>query len=203
MLEYQHKYNSHILLVNDAGNIVMASDKAIKVGTSIRHLEGLAQLASDIANRNTESTKLIYQTQKLDNINEIVHVNVRYIKELKWYLVVSQNEGVETTKLKKALWLNVALSLAVILLVLAIGSLLLKSYHDKLEKMAVTDPLSGLANRQMLNILLAQTIKDAVRSPNNGEFSAIIFDIDHFKSVNDNYGHLVGDEVIQKIAQTV
>lgn len=203
LLEYQHKYNSHILLVNDAGNIVMASDKAIKVGTSIRHLEGLAQLASDIANRHIKSTKLIYQTQKLDNINEIVHVNVRYIKELKWYLVVSQNEGVETTKLKKALWLNVALSLVVILLVLAIGSLLLKSYHDKLEKMAVTDPLSGLANRQMLNILLAQTIKDAVRSPNNGEFSAIIFDIDHFKSVNDNYGHLVGDEVIQKIAQTV
>ena len=189
--------------MNDAGNIVMASDKAIKVGTSIRYLEGLAQLASDIANRHTESTKLIYQTQKLDNINEIVHVNVRYIKELKWYLVVSQNESVETTKLKKALWLNVALSLAVILLVLAIGSLLLKSYHDKLEKMAVTDPLSGLANRQMLNILLAQTIKDAGRSPNNGEFSAIIFDIDHFKSVNDNYGHLVGDEVIQKIAQTV
>ena len=203
LLEYQHKYNSHILLVNDAGNIVMASDKAIKVGTSIRHLEGLAQLASDIANRHIKSTKLIYQTQKLDNINEIVHVNVRYIKELKWYLVVSQNEGVETTKLKKALWLNVALSLVVILLVLAIGSLLLKSYHDKLEKMAVTDPLSGLANRQMLNILLAQTIKDAVRSPNNGEFSAIIFDIDHFKSVNDNYGHLVGNEVIQKIAQTV
>lgn len=69
--------------------------------------------------------------------------------------------------------------------------------------MAVTDPLSGFANRQMLNILLAQTIKDAGCSSNNGEFSAIIFDIDHFKSVNDNYGHLVGDEVIQKIGQTV
>lgn len=203
LAEYQHKYNSHILLVNEAGDIVMASDKAIKVGTSIKALDGLNGLAADIFNRHTEPTKLTYQTDRQLNIKEIVHVNARYIKELKWYLVVSQNEGVESSKLISTIWLNAALSLGVTLLVLVLGSLLLKSYHDKLERMAVTDPLSGLANRQLLNILLAQTLKDAARTNNQQAFSAIIFDIDHFKAINDSYGHLVGDTVIYEIAQTV
>lgn len=67
-----------------------------------------------------------------------------------------------------------------------------------MEKQATTDALTQCYNRKMFNDLLAAEVKTANRY--NRTFSVIIFDIDNFKSVNDIYGHLVGDEVIKAVA---
>lgn len=64
---------------------------------------------------------------------------------------------------------------------------------------ARTDFLTGLYNRRYIDSLLHSLIKEA----NNEQkpFSILLIDIDHFKSVNDRYGHDIGDIVIQKAAQ--
>ncbi|MFW5729521.1 MAG: diguanylate cyclase, partial [Spirochaetota bacterium] len=63
---------------------------------------------------------------------------------------------------------------------------------------ATTDKLTGLRNRRSL---LAIADYELTRSKRNGRtFAFIIGDIDHFKSINDNHGHAVGDEVLQEIA---
>lgn len=67
-----------------------------------------------------------------------------------------------------------------------------------MEKQATTDPLTGCYNRKMFNDLFRSETKKATR--HNKKFSLIILDIDNFKSVNDTYGHLTGDEVLKKIA---
>lgn len=68
----------------------------------------------------------------------------------------------------------------------------------ELNEMAVRDGLTGLYNRRYLNEKLPVEI---LRSQNNEkELSLIMLDIDHFKKVNDVYGHAVGDIVIQWIA---
>ncbi|BCS89044.1 GGDEF domain-containing response regulator [Pseudodesulfovibrio sediminis] len=66
-----------------------------------------------------------------------------------------------------------------------------------LEGEASTDPLTGTLNRRSFLVQLSQTV--AV----GRTFGLIMFDIDHFKSVNDTYGHDVGDSVLKEIAQVV
>ncbi len=64
---------------------------------------------------------------------------------------------------------------------------------------ATTDKLTGLRNRRSL---LAIADYELTRSQRNGRhFAFVLGDIDHFKSINDNYGHAVGDEVLQEIAR--
>lgn len=80
-----------------------------------------------------------------------------------------------------------------------------KHYADRLRdqldqslEMAVTDPLTGLHNRRYISSRLRQ----ALASANNGgaPVSVMIADIDHFKSINDLYGHEAGDVVLQGFA---
>lgn len=70
--------------------------------------------------------------------------------------------------------------------------------RHEIEKMAITDGLTGIFNRRHLMLRFEEELKRAKRLEN--ALSCIIFDIDHFKSINDKYGHLVGDEVLREIA---
>ncbi|MDA3862512.1 MAG: diguanylate cyclase [Deltaproteobacteria bacterium] len=69
---------------------------------------------------------------------------------------------------------------------------------EKLEQMATTDGLTGLNNHRTFQEKFEEMIQRAKR--NNNPVSIIITDIDKFKSVNDTYGHPVGDIVIKKVA---
>lgn len=64
--------------------------------------------------------------------------------------------------------------------------------NERLEHLAITDGLTGLSNRRHF-LELAEA---ANQLHQNGAFSIALLDIDHFKKVNDDYGHLVGDEVL-------
>lgn len=70
--------------------------------------------------------------------------------------------------------------------------------QDKLIVMAETDGLTGLANRSNFKSTLERTINEAVRS--NTTFALVLMDLDHFKIVNDTFGHNAGDEVLQHIS---
>lgn len=69
----------------------------------------------------------------------------------------------------------------------------------ELRRIAQTDELTGLANRRELLAGLERAIASSRRT--NRSLGFAILDIDHFKRVNDTYGHPVGDEVIRKVAE--
>jgi diguanylate cyclase (GGDEF)-like protein/PAS domain S-box-containing protein len=71
----------------------------------------------------------------------------------------------------------------------------------EIEKIASTDKLTGIYNRRMLDEILQIEIDVAKR--HQSELSLIIIDIDHFKDVNDNYGHLIGDEILKTMSSIV
>jgi len=74
-----------------------------------------------------------------------------------------------------------------------------KALEARLEKQALTDPLTGLGNRRALEDQAAMEIARAERS--GAPLSLIAIDLDHFKRINDDYGHDVGDVVLQAFAR--
>jgi two-component system, cell cycle response regulator len=77
----------------------------------------------------------------------------------------------------------------------------LKSALETKRHLSMTDSLTGIYNRRYLLRHLGRELKRAQRS--GGDVSLLLLDIDHFKQVNDTYGHAVGDHVLKNFSQVV
>ncbi|MGI9101117.1 MAG: diguanylate cyclase [Terriglobales bacterium] len=71
-------------------------------------------------------------------------------------------------------------------------------YFEKTRQLAYVDGLTGLFNRRYFETRIAEEIERAQRY--QGELSVIMIDIDHFKNLNDEFGHLLGDEALRQVA---
>jgi two-component system cell cycle response regulator len=71
--------------------------------------------------------------------------------------------------------------------------------HDRLQRLAALDPLTNIYNRRFGLARLHEEFGRAVR--NTSPIGVLMFDIDHFKNVNDTYGHLTGDRVLISVAK--
>ncbi len=84
------------------------------------------------------------------------------------------------------------------MLVLALSNLRLR---EKLHDQAIRDPLTGIFNRRFLDEILVQRICQATRHQRT--LSILLIDIDHFKQINDTYGHDAGDTVLRNLGHVL
>ncbi len=77
----------------------------------------------------------------------------------------------------------------------------LKQARDQLTRLAITDGLTGLANRRHFDEVLAKEYARLAR--HDGELSLILLDVDHFKAFNDAYGHCQGDDCLRTVAHMI
>ncbi|NQU37788.1 MAG: GGDEF domain-containing protein [Actinobacteria bacterium] len=77
-------------------------------------------------------------------------------------------------------------------------SYLFEKRSRTLQELATTDPLTGLPNRRLLLDRLDQLLRLRIR---HSQIAVFAIDLDHFKSVNDSYGHPGGDKVLQEVAR--
>lgn len=83
---------------------------------------------------------------------------------------------------------------------LILGEIILIQWRHReslIKKLSQTDPLTGLFNRRSFN----EKLQLIHRS--KAEYAIIILDLDHFKNINDEYGHQCGDEVLEHVAHTL
>ncbi len=74
-----------------------------------------------------------------------------------------------------------------------------KQYEEKLKNLAFRDSLTGLYNRRIFTELMENTLKEAKRHKRS--FAVMYLDMDNFKSINDSYGHEVGDDLLIQFAE--
>lgn len=118
-------------------------------------------------------------------------------------LLVDVSEEINTARLALLLGGSAYLAGGVLLFVLfyrLVGWLggRIEDNQQRLERLATTDPLTGVYNHRMYVRILNNEITRARR--HGGSVAVLIIDIDHFKRVNDDYGHLIGDRVLQRFA---
>lgn len=78
------------------------------------------------------------------------------------------------------------------------GSDVEAQYHETIFNMTITDGLTDVGNKKRLDQMVRKEIPRAIR--HSRELSLLMIDIDHFKDVNDTYGHLAGDSVLRDLA---
>lgn len=71
-------------------------------------------------------------------------------------------------------------------------------YHDLAFRMAITDGLTGLANRKQLDTVVGEELPRAQRQ--GRQLSLLLIDIDHFSTINESYGRVTGDSVLASLA---
>ena len=188
---YQERFGRSISFVDATGRIVLYGNGAGMRAGNIDEVDGLRDQAQKILAEGAGNYQYLS--------NGKTHLlNVRYIPELKWFLFVEKTEDEALAAVRRTLFVNLAVCAFVTLLVVGITGLALSRYQVRMEELATTDKLTGLLNRQSLDALLHQAMTRSRRSAT--PMSVLLADVDFFKAVNDEHGHLVGDEVLRRVA---
>jgi len=188
---YEARYDRRVLFTNNQGRITLSADAAHPVGSDLAPAFPWSRVNKNLSGAVTSIDYKVGQVQYL--------ASVRYLPELRWFLVVEKDEGPALEGIQSILWLNLGLCVAVALLVVVIFWFAAGGYQRRLERMAWTDPLTGLDNRQALESSLRALLH---QSKKTGEALVVgMIDADHFKAVNDNFGHGVGDEALKDLAR--
>jgi diguanylate cyclase (GGDEF)-like protein len=192
--DYQKRFQRTVYFVDSAGAIVLVSDADQVPEAKIGAREGMDQIVAQLR-RDTAGT-FQYTRQGHTHL-----ANIRFIPELNWYLFVEKLEDEALSDVRHTLYVNLAICALITVLVLLATWFTINRFQDRLEAMATTDKLTGLASRHACDILMPEALKDAQRSGDS--LAVILLDIDRFKTVNDTHGHLAGDRVICGVADIV
>lgn len=194
--DYQLRYQRSIYFVDSNGRITLTGSnggpQGAKSGQSLHQLDGMQNLLSQLP--KPHSGNFEYRAQDSSH-----YLNVRFIPELNVYLFVDEDEGQAISAIRQTLYLNLLISLLVSAIVLSLVSIAMRRYQRRISALATTDSLTDLHNRRGFDLLASQALQEARR--NNSPLNALLIDIDNFKSLNDDYGHLGGDEMLRSFAR--
>ncbi|BAI80539.1 signal transduction response regulator [Deferribacter desulfuricans SSM1] len=141
-----------------------------------------------------EVTKIIRKYKELKNTRIIIQTSARENSLLRTLMIIGADDYIIKPYSTEELLLKI------------INNIKVKKINDELDKInkelfekATTDPLTGLYNRrfiiEQLNILISNYKRYLV------PFAVMILDIDHFKRINDTYGHDIGDEILINLSK--
>lgn len=196
--DYQRRYDRSIYFLDHNGRLTLTGAEGgplgAPAGRTLAEVPGLEGLLGTLP--KPQSGSFEYQEHGRRHF-----LNVRFIPELNWYLFVDQHENGALSGIRRTLYLNLLICLLVTAIVLTLVSLAIRRYQRRIEALATTDVLTDLPNRRGFDILAGQALQEAQRE--HSPLSALLLDLDHFKALNDSYGHLAGDEVLRGFAHTL
>jgi len=192
--DYQSRFGRTVYFADAQGRIVLVGADNSVPETEIAQRGNLGDLSARWSRQQTRTFEYDYR-------GSTRFLNVRFIHELGWYLIVEKEADRDIAQIRRALYVNLLICIVITALVLLATWLSIGRYQRRLEAMAKTDKLTGLASRHAYDILIDQALRDARRL--NQPLSVVMVDADHFKSINDQAGHLAGDRVLVGIANSI
>ena len=192
--DYQQRFDRTIYFVDPQGELALYGSRFDAIETNLHAAKELAPLAEQIL--SSESVTAQFQRN-----GKVIHLNTRFIPEFQWYLLVEQPEDRVVANIYNALLINLLICVVVVAVIMVVLHAAISGYQSRLEKVATVDKLTGAYNRLAFDVLFKKLIQETQR--NSGRLSMLLFDIDHFKEINDSRGHLTGDRVLKDVATLV
>ncbi|WP_300671220.1 sensor domain-containing diguanylate cyclase [Desulfoluna sp.] len=190
---YQKKYNRNIYFVSPDGTVQLHTETERIERDNIIKGSRLKEVAPHLLVRGKPSASYEVACDR-----STLLITSRYIPEFDWFLIVEMDETMMLNHLRRNSLINFGVGLLVTLLVIGVNIVTVNYFQDRLERMATTDKLTQVKNRRAFE---HDFHRFAYTMSRDGTlFSLVMFDIDHFKAVNDSSGHLFGDEVIRAVA---
>ncbi len=194
--QYRQQFDHLIYMIDSEGLIQIHPDPNLILSTYIQDLEGIGELSEEILSQKSGTS--IYEYK---NSTGVVVLSVRYFPDLDWILIVEQDQTQSLEPARHSLVNNILIGVGVTVLVIVLVILTLNYYYSRLESLAINDELTGLYNRRKFQELFQREISYAKRYEQ--PLSVLWVDIDRFKSINDEFGHHAGDELLRQIAVTL
>lgn len=193
---YREKYNHLCFMIDSKGIVQVHPDKTLVETTSIADLPGVSQVAQDILDQ-----KETVQIHEFQYNGQHFYASARYFPDFDWFLMIESNDEIALEMTRKTTIGNLALGLFVTSFVLLIVLLTVNRYQTSLEMLTSTDELTKLNNRRYFMELAEREITSAKRY--GKPLSMFQIDVDFFKTINDKYGHDIGDVVLRGLARTL
>jgi len=194
--QVRKEYSREVYLVDQDGLVQVHRDMKRMEQHYIGNTDGIRDIAPAILVKRDEAVSYEY-----DWDGEHYLLSTRYIPELEWHLIVEQSEAHALATARHNLIRTLTIGGGVSILIIMLCTITVNHFQGRLERLAQTDPLTGAANRRALEHAFCQASYKANRYGN--PFSAIILDLDKFKDINDKHGHIQGDAVLKRVADTL
>lgn len=188
---FRQKYHFKVYFLDDKGNILL-SEKAVVSQKNINEIADLRKYKDDIISK--EPLSLEYE-----NNGKKFLLNTKFIPELNLYLLVEASLDDFITDVKDVFHINLLFSLFITLLITLIIIYIIRKYNKRLEYLADNDLLTSINNRRSFNLKLEHSI--LIHHRENKPLNLLFLDVDNFKRINDNFGHVIGDKVLIRIAE--
>ncbi len=187
--EYKAQYGYDFLFVNDRNEIILSSLPDLVVTDAyIPTLESLDWFAPETLMGESLDSELIRVENQDFLISEFG------IEELDWQLLLLVPLEARQSQITSSFATNMFAAFIIAALLAAAAFFLMLAYKRGLEQKTEVDLLSGLPNRTYIQRRFDRLRRDGA------DLCVILIDLDHFKNVNDSYGHAAGDLVIKEAA---
>ena len=190
---YQARYGRTIYFIDTEGHVTLR-------GSGF----GDAHSLQERPGMRTQATKILTSpgaSISYEHGGHTYFVNSRLVPEFGWLLIVEQSDYSSDARLQNTLFINIAISLLITIVVGLIAFLTVRNYQKRLEELASRDKLTGTFNRQVFDMIFDQAVQNAKRQ--KSVLSVMCFDVDGFKEINDGYGHPGGDAALREVLTMV
>lgn len=192
MRQYENDYDLRAFLINERGLVqVDTVDENIET-FNFFEIPEIAQVKDRIRGNKTTLEMLWYPDGKNDHC-----VITRYVENLNWYIVVEKDTEQAQQQMDAQINRGLLLVGLVIALVLLMISYVISSYNRMLLRTASIDDVTNLPNVKMFREMFRRNTKRAACS----QGMVFMFDIDHFRRVNDEYGRMIGNTVLYRVSE--
>lgn len=196
MQAYQEKYKRTVYLVDEAGIIQIHPDKSLAEKRNLDDPAWFGERAREVLAHKSDLSSFEFERG-----GQNILLAVRFFEEFDWFLIVEQDEYSVLKDIRAALISNLALGLLVTGFIIVVVVFTVNHYQGRLETLATTDGLTGVANRRHF---LEMLDRELARSARFGQsVSLLMIDADHFKAINDSHGHDTGDMVLRLLSETL
>ncbi len=189
--KFKTKYNLNVSFIDKTGNILFAPHYNDSVIKNIHNIPYLKEYSKQILSHNSNIVEYTKNGEK--------HLlESKYIKELDIYLTVEANLDDFIYDTKKVFYITISISLLLTLIISLIIIKIVKTNNIKLKELSNYDVLTSLANRRNFHEKIKKFI--SINKRDKSDLSFLFIDIDNFKSINDTFGHQIGDEILKEFS---